>query len=171
MTTVWCPAQVTPLFHYNIFYYKIISMWFCDITISHSSIPYSILGEVFKLKLWIITHIFLPWNMVVIPHHTQAGATSAGPCIWYLSSTYSIFHPFLYLAACMSIFSSTGKPFLNQLYSWYLCLGLLTPESNKGPATQWKLNRYWTEMNHQKGMLHNVLVNDKKNGFLYTCKG
>ena len=36
-------AQITPLF-----YYKIISMSFCNITISHSSAPQDILGEMFK---------------------------------------------------------------------------------------------------------------------------
>ena len=40
------PAQITPLV-----YYKTISMQFCNITISHSSTPYDILGEMFKLKL------------------------------------------------------------------------------------------------------------------------
>ena len=39
------------LFKYNIFYYKIMSMSFCNITISYSSKPYVILGEMFKLKL------------------------------------------------------------------------------------------------------------------------
>ena len=37
-------------FYYKIFYYKIISMSFCNITISHPSTLYDILGEVFKLK-------------------------------------------------------------------------------------------------------------------------
>ena len=37
--------------------------------------PYDILGEMFKLKLEIITPILLPYS------HTQAGVTSAGPCI------------------------------------------------------------------------------------------
>ena len=39
-------AQITPSF-----YYKIISMLFCNIKISHSSTPYGILGDMFKLKL------------------------------------------------------------------------------------------------------------------------
>ena len=38
-------------FYYKIFYYKIISMLFCNITISLSSTPYDILGKMFKLKL------------------------------------------------------------------------------------------------------------------------
>ena len=38
-------------FCYRIFYYEIISMWFCNVTTSHSSTPYDILGEMFKLKL------------------------------------------------------------------------------------------------------------------------
>ena len=45
------PAQVTPLFYCKIFYYKIIGMQFCNIRISHSSTPYGILGEMFKVKL------------------------------------------------------------------------------------------------------------------------
>ena len=45
------PAQIMPLFNDKILYYKIISMWFCNITISYSSTPYDILGEMFKLKL------------------------------------------------------------------------------------------------------------------------
>ena len=40
------PTQIMPLF-----YYKIISMSFCNITISHSSTPCDILGKIFKLKL------------------------------------------------------------------------------------------------------------------------
>ena len=40
------PAQVTPPF-----YYKIISMEFCNMTVSHSSTPYDILGEMFRVKL------------------------------------------------------------------------------------------------------------------------
>ena len=50
-TEIQGPAQRTPFSYYKIFYCKIISMWFCNITISHSSIPYDILGETFKLKL------------------------------------------------------------------------------------------------------------------------
>ena len=44
------PAQKCP-FYYKIFYHKTISMWFCSITISYSSPPYDMLGELFKLKL------------------------------------------------------------------------------------------------------------------------
>ena len=44
-------AQITPLFYYKIFYYKIITMLFCNITISYSSTPYDTLGEMFKWKL------------------------------------------------------------------------------------------------------------------------
>ena len=43
---IQCPSQIISLF-----YYKIISMWFCNVTISLSSTPYDILGEMFKLKL------------------------------------------------------------------------------------------------------------------------
>ena len=44
------PAQIMPHFYYKIFfYYKTISMSFCNITILHSSAPYDILGEMFKL--------------------------------------------------------------------------------------------------------------------------
>ena len=45
-----CGTNNAP-FYYEIFYYKIISMYFCNITISHSSTPYDIVGEMFKLKL------------------------------------------------------------------------------------------------------------------------
>ena len=62
-------------FYYKIFYYKIISMYFCNITISYSSIPYDILGEIFKLKYELLHPHYYPTN------HTQAGITSAGPCI------------------------------------------------------------------------------------------
>ena len=52
-------------------------MWFCNITISHSSTPYGILGEMFKLlSVSCETHTY-PTN------HTQAGVTSARPCICY----------------------------------------------------------------------------------------
>ena len=44
-------ARVTPLFNHKIVYYKILSMPFCNITISHSSTPCEILCELFKLKL------------------------------------------------------------------------------------------------------------------------
>ena len=37
-------------FCYKIFYYKIISMSFCNIPTSHSSTPYHTLGEMLKLK-------------------------------------------------------------------------------------------------------------------------
>ena len=45
------PAQITSLFYYKLFYFKVISMSFCNITISHSSTPCDILGEMFKWKL------------------------------------------------------------------------------------------------------------------------
>ena len=45
------PAQITPPFNYRIFHYKIISVYFYNITKSHSSTPYDIFGEMFKLKL------------------------------------------------------------------------------------------------------------------------
>ena len=38
-------------FYYKLFYSKIISMSFLNITISHSSTLYDFLGEVVKLKL------------------------------------------------------------------------------------------------------------------------
>ena len=44
-------AQIAPLLYYKLFSYKIISMQFCNITISQSSSPYDILGKMFKLKL------------------------------------------------------------------------------------------------------------------------
>ena len=49
------------------FYYKIISMEFCNITISHSSTPYGILGEMFKLKLEMTTPILSPYQ----PHSSR----------------------------------------------------------------------------------------------------
>ena len=42
------PAQITPTFYYKIFHNKIISMLFCNTTISHSRTPYDILGEMLK---------------------------------------------------------------------------------------------------------------------------
>ena len=50
-TNIQGPAQIMPLFYYKLFYYNIISISFCNITISHSSLPYDTLGEMFKLKL------------------------------------------------------------------------------------------------------------------------
>ena len=60
-------GQGLPLFYYKIFYYKIISMSFCNITISYWSTPYDILGEMFKLKVQIITPILLPYQ----PHWSR----------------------------------------------------------------------------------------------------
>ena len=37
--------------YYKIFSYKIISMPFCNTTLSHSSTPCDVLGEMFKFKL------------------------------------------------------------------------------------------------------------------------
>ena len=48
---IHCLAQITPLFYYKVFYYKIISMQFCNIKISYLNMPYDILSEMFKLKL------------------------------------------------------------------------------------------------------------------------
>ena len=45
------PAQVMTPFYCKIFYYKLISMEFYNVTRVHSSTPYDILGEMFKLKL------------------------------------------------------------------------------------------------------------------------
>ena len=42
-------AHGTPLFYYQIFYHKVISMSFCNITTSRSSTPDDILGEVFRV--------------------------------------------------------------------------------------------------------------------------
>ena len=69
-------AQIMPLFNYKIIYYKIISMSFCSITISHSSTPYDISGEMFKL-LPVLCETFL-----YLTSHTQAGVTFAGPYIY-----------------------------------------------------------------------------------------
>ena len=44
-------------------------------TISHSSTPCDILGEMFKLNYKLFHSYYYPTN------HTQAGLTSAGPCI------------------------------------------------------------------------------------------
>ena len=63
-------AQIMPLF-----YYKMVNMQFCDITISYSCIPCDILGEMFKLKLELLHPYYYPKN------HTQAGVTSSRPCI------------------------------------------------------------------------------------------
>ena len=52
----------TLLFYRNLIYYKIISMYFCNITISHSSTPYDVLGLMFKLKVYIIIPILLPYQ-------------------------------------------------------------------------------------------------------------
>ena len=43
------PAQIMPPFYYKIFYHKVISMSFYNI--SYLSTPYDILDEIFKLKL------------------------------------------------------------------------------------------------------------------------
>lgn len=44
-------AQITHSVCNMVFCYKIISRLFCNIAISHESIPYDILGGTFKLKL------------------------------------------------------------------------------------------------------------------------
>ena len=49
------------------FHYKTISMQVCNITTSHSSTPYHIRGELFKLKLYIITPMLLPYQ----PHSSR----------------------------------------------------------------------------------------------------
>ena len=56
------PSTNNAPFYYKNFYFKIISMYFCNITISHSSTPYDIVGEMFKIKLDIITPILLPYQ-------------------------------------------------------------------------------------------------------------
>ena len=60
------PAQIMPVFYYiKIFYYQIISMWFRNITISHSSTTYDTLGDMFKL-------LSISWETFVCPpSHTQ----------------------------------------------------------------------------------------------------
>ena len=63
-------AQIEPLF-----YYKSLSMPFYNITMSHSSTSYDILGEMFKLLSILCETFMYPAN------HTLAGVTSAGPCI------------------------------------------------------------------------------------------
>ena len=63
------------LFYYKIYYYKIISMSFCNITLAHSSIPNDILGEMFKLLSISCETFTYPSN------HTQARFPSAGPCM------------------------------------------------------------------------------------------
>ena len=60
-------------FYYKIFYYKITSMELCYITISHTSAPHDILGEMFKLLSISCDTFMYP------PHHTQAGVTSVDP--------------------------------------------------------------------------------------------
>ena len=53
------PAQITPPFCY-----KIVSMQFCNITISHSSTPYDILGEMFQLlSILAKTFMYLPTTL------------------------------------------------------------------------------------------------------------
>ena len=44
-------TNYAPSYYIKIFYYKIISTYLYNITISYSSIPYDILLEMFKLKL------------------------------------------------------------------------------------------------------------------------
>ena len=68
-----------PLFYYRILYYKIISMWFCNRIISHSSITYDILGKNVQIKtVNYYTHIislpttlkqvlFLPDPVYILP--------------------------------------------------------------------------------------------------------
>ena len=51
------PAQITPL----LYYYKIISTSFPNMP-PHSCTPYDAVGEVFKLKLYIITRMLLPYQ-------------------------------------------------------------------------------------------------------------
>ena len=46
--------------YYNIFYHKIIRVQFCDITLSHSSAASDVLGEMFTLKLYVVTPVLLP---------------------------------------------------------------------------------------------------------------
>ena len=46
----------------SFFYYKIRSMSFCNITLSHSSTSCAILGEMFTLKLYIITPMLFPYQ-------------------------------------------------------------------------------------------------------------
>ena len=53
-------AQIMPLF-----YCKIIHMWLCNMTILHSSTPYNILGEMFKLLSILCETFTYPTN------HTQ----------------------------------------------------------------------------------------------------
>ena len=69
------PAQIMPPFYYKLFYYKITSVWFYNIMISHLSIPCDTLGEMFKL-LPILWETF----SYPTPHHTHAGVPSARPC-------------------------------------------------------------------------------------------
>ena len=47
---------------YQIFYSKIVSMWFCNVIVSHSSTPYGILGEMFKLlSIHLMQNIRIPY--------------------------------------------------------------------------------------------------------------
>ena len=50
-------------------------MWFCNITIPHSSTAYDSVGEMFKLLSVLCETFPCPTN------HTHASVTSAGPCI------------------------------------------------------------------------------------------
>ena len=67
-------------FYYKIFYYQIISMSFCNITISHSSTPHGIVGEMFTLKLDIMHPYYYPTD------HTQAGLLPPHPVFTRLCS-------------------------------------------------------------------------------------
>lgn len=68
-------ARLTPLFYYKIVCYKIISISFGDVTVSHSSTPCGILGEKFKLNCG-LSHPHSP-----PPPHAAAGLAAAGPCV------------------------------------------------------------------------------------------
>ena len=51
VSNIQSPAQITPLLITKSFLTKIVSMEFCNLTISHQSTPRDILGEMFTLKL------------------------------------------------------------------------------------------------------------------------
>ena len=76
------PAQIMPHFYYKIFfYYKIISMSFCNITVSHSSAPWH-----FRWHVQIAVHLV---RDIHIPCQPQSSLISAGPCTTWIFKRFS----------------------------------------------------------------------------------
>ena len=74
-------AQITPPFCYKFFYYKLISMWFCHITIAHSSTPMT-----FQVKC--ANQNCESWPPYCYPpSHTAAAIHLPDPAFWkYLNA-------------------------------------------------------------------------------------